>query len=78
MAVSPDEEIFLALHGVLPESYPEEYEYSVLRVDTEGGIHLLANGIWGDPQALEVSSDGCWLYVAENGSIDKIKITKSE
>ena len=39
-----------------------------------GQIEVYATGVCGDPQALVISPDGRWLYVAENGAIDKIEL----
>jgi len=74
MAVSREGDVFLVIHGT-ESPYPD---YSVLMMDPAGKIEVYATGVCGDPQALVISPDGCWLYVAENGAIDKIEITNRE
>jgi len=74
MAVSRERDIFLVVHGT-ESPYPE---YSVLMMDPAGKIEVYATGVCGDPQALVISPDDLWLYVAENGAIDKIPITRSD
>jgi len=70
MATSRGGDVFLVLHGT-ESPYPD---YSVLRMDPAGKIEVYATRVCGDPQALVISPDDLWLYVAENGAIDKIPI----
>ena len=77
MAVSPEGDIFLVLHHAL-DPYPDEYSYSVLRIDPRGNIEIYAGAIMGDPLGAVISPDGRWLYIAENGAIDKIYITRRD
>ena len=77
MAVSPEGDIFLILHHAL-DPYPDEYSYSVLRIDPRGNIEIYAEAIMGDPLGAVVSSDGRWLYISENGAIDKIPLIGSD
>lgn len=70
MATSRKGNTFLVVHGT-ESPYPD---YSVLRMGPAGQIEVYATGVCGDPQALVISPDGRWLYVAENGAIDKIEL----
>lgn len=74
MAVSRERDIFLVLHST-ESPYPD---YSVLRIDPRGNIEIYAEAIMGDSQGAVISADGRWLYIAENGAIDKIYITRSD
>jgi len=73
MAVSPDGDVFINLNDA-----PPPYGYSLLRIDPDGNYEIYAEGIYGDPLGAVVSPDGRWLYISENGAIDKIEITKRE
>jgi len=73
MAVSPEGDIF-----VIPHDAPYPYGYSLLRIDPDGNMKIYAREIYGDPLGAVVSSDGRWLYVSENGAIDKIYITRRD
>jgi sugar lactone lactonase YvrE len=66
MAASPvTGDIYFIPHG----------PYKLFRIDSEGNIEEFASGIFGDPWGMVVSHDGKWLYVAESGGIDKIRIS---
>jgi len=73
MAASPKGDVFVMLHGA-----PDPYAYSLLRIDPDGNIKIYARGIYGDPLGAVVSPDGHWLYISENGAIDKIPIIKPD
>jgi len=73
MAVSPEGDIF-----IIPHDAPYPYGYSLLRIDPDGNINIYAREIFGDPLGAVVSWDGRWLYVSENGAIDKIYITRRD
>jgi len=74
MATSRAGNTFLVIHGT-ESQYPD---YSVLMMNPAGKIEVYATGVCGDPQALAISPDGHWLYVAENGAIDKIPIAADD
>lgn len=72
MAASPQGDIF-----VVPHDAPDPYCYSLLRIGPDGKIEIYATDVGGDPLGAVVSPDGQWLYISENGAIDKIPITRS-
>ena len=74
MATSREGNTFLVVHST-ESQYPD---YSVLMMDPAGKIEVYATGVCGDPQALVISPDNLWLYVAENGAIDKIPLIGSD
>ena len=48
----------------------------VYKVDPQtGDIALFASGLSGAPKLMAVSPDVKWLYVSENGAIDKLSLT---
>jgi len=65
---SPQGELYAVPCGGPP------YGYSLLRIAPSGAWEILATGLFGDPLAAAVSRDGDWLYVAENGAIDRLRI----
>ncbi len=68
MAASPlTGDIYLISHG----------PYKLYRFTPDGQYTLIAERIFGDPLGMVVSRDGQWLYVAENGAIDKIPISNN-
>ena len=73
MAVSPEGDIF-----VIPHDAPDPYGYSLLRIQPDGHKEIYAREIYGDPLGAGVSSDGRWLYISENGAIDRIEIANRE
>jgi len=73
MAVSPEGDVFINANDA-----PYPYGYSLLRIDLDGNYETYAREIYGDPLGAVVSSDGRWLYVSENGAIDKIYITRRD
>ncbi len=70
MAVSPEGDVFVIPHSSL------SYGYALHRIDPDGNIKIYAREIYGDPLGAVVSSDGRWLYITENGAIDRIYITR--
>jgi hypothetical protein len=72
MAVSPEGDIF-----VIPHS-SDSYGYALHRIDPDGDIEIYARAIYGDPLGAGVSPDGRWLYISENGAIDKIPIAADD
>ena len=72
MAVSPEGDTFVIAHDA-----PGSYGYSLLWIQPDGHKEIYAREIYGDPLGAVVSSDGRWLYIAENGAIDKIPIIRS-
>ena len=48
------------------------------RISPDGNIEIYTREIYGDPLGAVVSSDGRWLYIAENGAIDRIYITRRD
>lgn len=72
MTASPGGDVFVVPHGA-----PDPYWYSLLRIDPDGKIEIYATDVGGDPLGAVVSPDGQWLYISENGAIDKIPITGS-
>ncbi|GAI89925.1 unnamed protein product, partial [marine sediment metagenome] len=73
MAVSPDGDVFINANDA-----PYPYGYSLLRIDPNGNYETYASEIYGDPLGAVVSSDGQWLYISENGAIDKIPLIGSD
>jgi len=73
MAVSPEGDVFINANAA-----PYPYGYSLLRIDPDGNYETYAREIYGDPLGAVVSPDGRWLYIAENGAIDKIYITRRD
>jgi len=73
MAVSPEGNTFVIAHDA-----PGQYAYSLLWIQPDGHKEIYARGIYGDPLGAVVSPDGHWLYIAENGAIDKIPIIKPD
>jgi len=73
MAVSPDGDVL-----VIPHSLSLSYAYALHRIDPDGNINIYAREIYGDPLGAVVSPDGHWLYISENGAIDKIPIIKPD
>lgn len=68
MAASPvTGDIYLISHG----------PYALYRFNAEGQYTVVAERIFGDPLGMVVSPDGDWVYVAENGAIDKIPVPES-
>jgi outer membrane protein assembly factor BamB len=49
-------------------------DYDLYASSPDGGSETLAYDLYGDPEALSISKDGEWLFVAENGAIDMIRI----
>ncbi|HUV14444.1 MAG TPA: NHL repeat-containing protein [Acidobacteriota bacterium] len=72
MAVSPKGDIFVISHG------PHPYGYALHWIQPDGHKEIYARGIYGDPLGAVVSPDGHWLYISENGAIDKIPIIGSD
>lgn len=72
MAVSPKGDIFVISHG------PHPYGYALHWIHPDGNSEIYAREIYGDPLGAVVSPDGRWLYVSENGAIDKIEIINRE
>ncbi len=69
LAVAPNGSVFVILSDTAgPEAY------SLLRFSASGSVNTYARGLYGDPLAMVVSADGKWLYVAENGSVDKLPL----
>jgi len=65
MAASPvDGSILLLTHG----------PYQLYRFTPDGQYTPIATHIFGDPLGMVVSLDGLWVYIAENGAIDKIPL----
>jgi sugar lactone lactonase YvrE len=52
--------------------------YVLYRITPDGASTPIADRLFGDPWAMVVSPDGQWLYVAENGAIDKIPLAENE
>ena len=73
IAVAPDGSVFINLNDA-----PYPLGYSLLWIQPDGHKEIYARGIYGDPLGAVVSPDGDWLYIAENGAIDKIEITNRE
>jgi len=73
MAVSPEGDIF-----VIPHDAPRPYGYSLLWIEPDGHKEIYAREIYGDPLGAVVSPDGHWLYIAENGAINKIPLIESD
>ena len=66
LAATPSGKIFIIYHD----------SAEVYQVDSQTGeLSLYASGLIGDPRLMSVSPDGKWLYIAENGAIDKLPIT---
>jgi sugar lactone lactonase YvrE len=73
MAVSPEGDVF-----VIPHSSSLSHGYALHRIDPDGNITIYAREIYGDPLGAVVSWDGRWLYISENGAIDRIYITRRD
>jgi len=73
IAVAPDGSVFINLNDA-----PWPLGYSLLLIHPNGDREIYARRIYGDPLGAVVSPDGQWLYIAENGAIDKIPIIKSD
>ncbi|MCK4392246.1 hypothetical protein KAX17_05020 [Candidatus Bipolaricaulota bacterium] len=73
IAVAPDGSVFINLNDA-----PYPLGYSLLRIHPNGDKEIYAREIYGDPLGAVVSPDGHWLYIAENGAIDKIEVTNRE
>ena len=69
LAVSPDGSVFLILTDI---DGPDAY--SLIRFSMTGSVEIYARKIYGDPLGMVVSPDGRWLYIAENGSVDKLPL----
>jgi len=66
MAASPiSGDVFLVPHG----------PYALFRIDAEGHHEEIAARIFGDPWGMAVSRDGAFLYIAESGAVDRIRIS---
>jgi len=72
MAVSPNGGIFVISHG----SHP--YGYVLHWIHPDGNNEIYAREIYGDPLGACVSPDGRWLYISENGAIDKIPLAPND
>ena len=72
MAASPNGDIFVISHG----SHP--YGYVLHWIHPDGNSEIYAREIYGDPLGACVSLDGRWLYISENGAIDKIPIAAND
>lgn len=46
----------------------------VVKVHEDGRFEIIVWGTEGDPLSIAISLDGEWLYMAENGAIDKIPL----
>jgi len=73
IAVAPDGSVFINLNDA-----PYPLGYSLLHIHPNGDKEICARGIYGDPLGAVVSPDGHWLYIAENGAIDKIPLIGSD
>lgn len=49
-------------------------DFDLYAVDPDGGSHIVAYDLYGDPTELSFGPDGDWLYLAESGAIDIIPI----
>ena len=72
MAVSPEGDVFVIPHSSLT------WGYALHRIDPDGNVEIYARTIYGDPLGAGVSPDGQWLYISENGAIDKIPIVAND
>jgi hypothetical protein len=67
MAASPvTGEVFFLSHG----------PYKLIGRSVDGRTRTIARHVFGDPWGIVVSADGEWLYLAESGAIDKIRIAE--
>lgn len=69
LTTSPTGEVFLNLNDI-----DAGYAYSLLRFASDGSNELYARGLYGDPLGMAVSPDGAWIYISENGSVDKLPL----
>jgi len=66
LAATPSGDVFFIYHD----------SSDVYKVDPQtGDIALFASGLIGEPRLMAISPDGKWLYVSENGAIDKLSLT---
>lgn len=51
--------------------------YELFHLTPDGQYTRIATRLLGDPWGMAVSPDGKWLYVAENGAVDKIPLSSN-
>ena len=69
LAASPDGDVYIIYHNT----------HEVYHIDPlTGEMALFASDLIGDPILMVCSPDGKWLYVAENGAIDKLPLVSQQ